>query len=111
MIIDTLDNLARYESLYPLIAEVVAFMKNHDLESLEAGMHPIKGEVAVARRAPTNHLQRQERAVCAFHTPRRPCALHRRQRAVQESHIQNKSLNIISISNYDSKEIIGQSDA
>lgn len=27
MIIDTLDNLARYESLYPLIAEVVAFMK------------------------------------------------------------------------------------
>ena len=46
MIIDTLDNLARYESLYPLIAEVVAFMKNHDLESLEAGMHPIKGEVA-----------------------------------------------------------------
>lgn len=46
MIIDTLDNLARYESLYPLIAEVVAFMKSHDLESLEAGMHPIKGEVA-----------------------------------------------------------------
>lgn len=46
MIIDTIDNLERYEALYPLIADVVAFMRDHDLESLDAGTHPVKGEVA-----------------------------------------------------------------
>ena len=44
MIIDTLDNLQNYVTLNPLFGEVVAFLKEHDLDSLEPGKHPIKGE-------------------------------------------------------------------
>ncbi len=43
MVIDTLDNLAKYESLNPLFKDVVDFLKNNDLNSLEAGKHQIKG--------------------------------------------------------------------
>ena len=44
MIIDTLDNLGNYVTLNPLFGEVVAFLKSHDLSSLEAGKYPIKGD-------------------------------------------------------------------
>ena len=43
MIIDTLDNLAKYEGINPLIKDVVAFIRNNDLEAMEPGKHVIKG--------------------------------------------------------------------
>ena len=42
MIIDTLDNLGKYTALNPLFADVVEFMKTHDLQTMEAGKYPIK---------------------------------------------------------------------
>lgn len=42
MVIDTLDNLAKYEALDPLFKDVVEFIKNNDLNTLEAGKHFIK---------------------------------------------------------------------
>lgn len=43
MIIDTLDNLAKYEAVNPLFKDVVEFLNQNDLNTLEAGKHPIKG--------------------------------------------------------------------
>lgn len=43
MIIDTLDNLGKYTALNPLFADVVAFVKDHDLNTMDEGKHPIKG--------------------------------------------------------------------
>ena len=42
MVIDTLDNLAKYEALNPLFKDVVEFLKNNDLNTLEPGKHMIK---------------------------------------------------------------------
>ena len=42
MVIDTLDNLGKYVGLNPLFADVVAFLKNNDLNAPEAGKHFIK---------------------------------------------------------------------
>ena len=42
MIIDTLDNLAKYVGLNPLFKEVVAFIENNNLAAMEPGKHPIK---------------------------------------------------------------------
>ena len=44
MVIDTLENLAKYEAMNPLFKEVVEFLKNNDLNTLEAGKHEIKGK-------------------------------------------------------------------
>ncbi len=44
MIVDTLDNLGKYVALNPLFADVVDFMKEHDLASLEPGKYVIKGK-------------------------------------------------------------------
>lgn len=43
MVVDTLDNLSKYESLNPLFKDVVDFIRNHDLDKLEEGKHLIKG--------------------------------------------------------------------
>ncbi len=43
MVIDTLDNLAKYVGLNPLFQDVVDFLKENDLNTLEAGKHLIKG--------------------------------------------------------------------
>ena len=43
MVIDTLDNLSKYESLNPLFKDVVEFLKNNDPNTLEEGKHQIKG--------------------------------------------------------------------
>ena len=43
MIIDTLDNLGKYTALNPLFADVVAFLQDHDLNTMEEGKHAIKG--------------------------------------------------------------------
>lgn len=42
MIIDTIENLGKYTTLNPLFADVVEFLKNHDLQTLEVGKYPIK---------------------------------------------------------------------
>lgn len=42
MIVDTLDNLAKYAAVNPLFADVVEFLKDHDLNTLEAGKHFLK---------------------------------------------------------------------
>lgn len=42
MVVDTLDNLEKYVSLNPLFEEVVKFIKENDLNKLEAGKHFIK---------------------------------------------------------------------
>ena len=54
MIIDTIENLGKYEAVNPLFKEVVAFLKKHDLNALEVGKHAIKGDdlfvnIAVAK--------------------------------------------------------------
>jgi YhcH/YjgK/YiaL family protein len=43
MVIDTLDNLVKYESMNPLFKEVVDFLKKNNLNALEEGKHMIKG--------------------------------------------------------------------
>ncbi len=43
MIIDTLDNLSKYESLNPLFKDVVDFLANNDISSMENGKYQIKG--------------------------------------------------------------------
>ena len=42
MIIDTIENLGKYTTLNPLFADVVEFLKNNDLQTMEAGKYPIK---------------------------------------------------------------------
>lgn len=44
MIVDTLEHLADYSAISPLLSEVVDFIKNHDLQCLEVGKHSIKGD-------------------------------------------------------------------
>ena len=44
MIIDTLDNLKNYTSLNLLFADVVEFLKSHDLNAMEPGKYPIRGK-------------------------------------------------------------------
>ncbi|MDO4160192.1 MAG: YhcH/YjgK/YiaL family protein [Prevotellaceae bacterium] len=44
MIIDTIENLGKYESLNPLFKEVVDFIAKNDLNALETGKHEIKGK-------------------------------------------------------------------
>ncbi len=42
MIIDTLENLNKYVALNPLFADVIDFLKSHDLNTMEVGKYPIK---------------------------------------------------------------------
>ena len=42
MIIDTIENLGKYVALNPLFADVVEFLKSHDLQTMEPGKYPIK---------------------------------------------------------------------
>ena len=44
MIVDKIENLARYVALNPLFADVVAFLHHHDLPTLPNGSHPIHGD-------------------------------------------------------------------
>jgi len=44
MIIDTLENLRKYESLNPLFPKVVAFLAENDLNKMETGKHEIEGK-------------------------------------------------------------------
>jgi len=42
MIIDNLENLGKYVALNPLFADVIDFLENHDLQTMEPGKYPIK---------------------------------------------------------------------
>lgn len=42
MIIDTIENLGKYVALNPLFADVVEFLKNNDLQTIEERKHFIK---------------------------------------------------------------------
>ena len=42
MIIDNLENLGKYVALNPLFADVINFLENHDLQTMEPGKYPIK---------------------------------------------------------------------
>ena len=42
MIIDKIENLDKYVTLNPLFADVVEFLKSHDLQKMEVGKYPIK---------------------------------------------------------------------
>ena len=42
MIIDTIENLGKYVELNPLFADVVEFLKNNNLQTIEEGKHYIK---------------------------------------------------------------------
>ena len=44
MIVDTIENLKKYVAMNPLMAEMVEFLKGHDLSAMEAGHYPIKGQ-------------------------------------------------------------------
>lgn len=44
MVIDTLDNLSKYESLNPLFKDVVEFLMSNELNVLEEGKHFLKGD-------------------------------------------------------------------
>ncbi len=44
MVIDTLDKLNSYASLNPLFGDVAEFLKSHDLNVLDCGKYPIKGD-------------------------------------------------------------------
>jgi YhcH/YjgK/YiaL family protein len=44
MIIDKLENLEKYVSLNPLLAEVVSFLKSNDWADVSDGKHQIKGD-------------------------------------------------------------------
>lgn len=43
MIIDKIENLFKYIDMNPLFADVVKFLENNDLNTLEEGKHEIKG--------------------------------------------------------------------
>ena len=42
MIIDTIEKLSKYVALNPLFADVIEFLKVHDLQTLEAGKYAIR---------------------------------------------------------------------
>ena len=46
MIIDRLENLSLYAALNPLFTDVIAFLKDHDLQTLEAGKYAIRNNNA-----------------------------------------------------------------
>ena len=66
MIIDTLDNLERYEPLHRLVANVVAFMREHDLNTLPTGKHPIVGDDAYVN-IQTATGRTEDEAVIEYH--------------------------------------------
>ena len=42
MIIDTIENLSKYDTLNPYFADVVEFLKSNDHQTMEPGKYPIK---------------------------------------------------------------------
>lgn len=60
MIVDTLENLGKYEGMNPLFPKVVEFLKTHDLSTLEVGKIELKGNdlfIKVAQAKPKTKEQ------------------------------------------------------
>ena len=66
MIIDTIDNLCKYAAINPLFADVVEFLKSHDLNTMEAGKYPIKDKDLFLNLTSANG-KTKEAAVLATH--------------------------------------------
>lgn len=43
MVVDTLDNLSKYEALNPLFSKVIQFINDNDLNTMPEGKYPIQG--------------------------------------------------------------------
>ena len=72
MIIDTIEKLSDYVELNPLFADVVAFLKANDLQTMAPGKYPIKGEDVFL------NLQVAKQRTKRFPSPApRPTATHR----------------------------------
>ena len=75
MIIDTLDNLAKYEAVNPLFKDVVEFIENNNLEKMEPGKYPIKDKdlfvnIAVAKsKAPDEAILETHRKMIDIQIP------------------------------------------
>ena len=95
MIIDTIENLINYVGLNPLFADVVAFLKANDLQTMEPGKYPIKGDdvflnlqVAKQRTKDTAFLETHTR----FLSPvPRPSATHRWTTSLPSSTTQRRT--------------------
>lgn len=68
MVVDTLDNIAKYASLNPLFEEMVKFVNTHDLSELEVGKHSIVGNDLFVNIAMANGKSEEE---AVFETHRR----------------------------------------
>lgn len=66
MIIDTLDNLIIYAPLNPILANVVAFIKDHDLQELSEGKHAVAGDDAFVN-IQTAKAKTADEAVLEYH--------------------------------------------
>ena len=66
MIIDTIENLGKYVALNPLFADVVEFLKTHDLQAMEPGKYPIKDKDLFLNLAQTTQ-RTKETAVLETH--------------------------------------------
>jgi YhcH/YjgK/YiaL family protein len=70
MIIDTIENLNKYVGLNPLFVDVVTFLKDHDLSTMEPGKYPIKDQelfmnLQVAKRRTKNTAPIESHVVMA----------------------------------------------
>lgn len=60
MVVDTLDNLEKYAALNPLFNQAIAFIKSHDLHSMELGKTELKGSDLVVNVAQTTPKTKEE---------------------------------------------------
>ena len=75
MIIDTIENLGKYVTLNPLFADVVEFLKNNDLQTIEEGKHFIKDKdlfVNIAHFSVLSADTKMEPAYICTQTPSSP---------------------------------------
>lgn len=60
MVVDMLDNLAKYASLNPLFAQAIEFLNTHDLQAMEPGKTELKGSDLVVNVAQTSPKTKEE---------------------------------------------------
>lgn len=90
MIVDTLENLGKYEGMNPLFPKVIKFLKTHDLSTLEVGKIELQGSDLFVKVAQAKPKTREEAKIEAHnhfldiqipvsgteemgYTPRRDC--------------------------------------
>lgn len=60
MVIDRLENLAKYASLHPLFLQAIEFLQSHDLNAFEAGKTKLKGNDLVVNVELTKPKSKEE---------------------------------------------------